>query len=49
MVDIKRPYHDKEAWLFEPENKEVLAKIKRGLKQKGTIRRGSFVQKNKIN
>lgn len=29
-------------WLFEPENKEQLERVKEGLKQKGTIRRGSF-------
>ena len=31
-----------EAWLFEPQNKEILASVKKGLKQKGTIERGSF-------
>jgi hypothetical protein len=31
-----------EAWLFEPENKKILAEIKKGLNQKGTINRGSF-------
>ena len=33
-----------EAWLFEPQNKEILAKIKEGLQQKGTISRGSFAK-----
>ncbi len=33
-----------EAWLFEPQNKEILKQIKEGLKQKGTIRRGSFAE-----
>lgn len=31
-----------EAWLFEPQNKEILKSVKEGLKQKGTIDRGSF-------
>jgi hypothetical protein len=31
-----------EAWLFEPQNKEILASIKEGLQQKGTIKRSSF-------
>jgi len=31
-----------EAWLFAPENKKILERVKRGLKQKGTIDRGSF-------
>lgn len=29
-------------WLFRPENKEALEKVKEGLQQKGTINRGSF-------
>lgn len=33
-----------EAWLFEPENKEILNAIKEGLKQKGNIKRGSFAK-----
>lgn len=33
-----------EAWLFEPENKHLLEHLKEGLKQKGTIRRGSFAK-----
>jgi hypothetical protein len=33
----------REAWLFKPENKEILEKIKRGLKQKTPgVSRGSF-------
>jgi len=32
-----------EAWLFKPENKKILEKIKQGLKQKTTgVSRGSF-------
>ncbi len=31
-----------EAWLFKPENKEILDAIKEGLEQEGTINRGSF-------
>jgi hypothetical protein len=31
-----------EAWIFKPENKEILKAIKEGLDQKGTIKRGSF-------
>lgn len=35
----------REAWLFKPENKDILDKIKRGLKQKTTgVSRGSFAQ-----
>jgi hypothetical protein len=33
-----------EAWLFAPENKEILKRVKEGLKQKGTISRGSFAK-----
>ena len=36
-----------EAWLFEPQNKDILAKIKNGLKQDGTISRGSFAKYTK--
>jgi hypothetical protein len=31
-----------EAWLFEPKNKDILARIKKSLKQTDTIDRGSF-------
>ena len=31
-----------EAWLFDPENKELLDSLKRGLKQKATKKKGSF-------
>ena len=31
-----------EAWLFASENKDLLARIKRGLKEGGTIDLGSF-------
>ena len=31
-----------EAWLFAPENKDLLACIKRGLKEGGTVDLGSF-------
>lgn len=38
---VEIPAH--EAWLFKPENKELLEKLKRGLKQKTTgVSRGSF-------
>lgn len=33
-----------EAWLFKPENKHLLEELKKGLKQKGTISRGSFAK-----
>jgi hypothetical protein len=33
-----------EAWLFAPENKEILASVKEGLRQKATIKRGSFAK-----
>lgn len=36
-----------EAWLFELENKEILEQIREGLKQKGTIKRGSFSKYSK--
>lgn len=31
-----------EAWLFKPENKHLLDRLKKGLKQGGTIDLGSF-------
>ncbi len=33
-----------EAWLFEPQNKEILMSIKEGLQQKGTIKKSSFAK-----
>lgn len=42
---ILEPYTEipaDEAWLFAPENKQILEQVKEGLKQKGTIKRGSF-------
>ena len=33
-----------EAWLFEPQNKEILKMIKEGLKQEGTINYRSLVK-----
>ncbi len=36
-----------EAWLFKPENKEILEAIKEGLKDKGRISRGSFAKYTK--
>lgn len=33
---------EKEAWLFLPENKEILADLKKSLKEKATINLGSF-------
>lgn len=33
-----------EAWLFRPENKEILKAIKEGLQKKGRISRGSFAK-----
>jgi hypothetical protein len=41
MVEIPA----REVWLFE--NKPALEKVKRGLLQKGTIKRGSFVKYTK--
>jgi len=32
----------KEAWIFKPENRKILEEVKKGLSQKGTIKRGSF-------
>ena len=37
---------DNEKWLFLPENKEILEKIKKALKQKANISLGSFSQYN---
>jgi hypothetical protein len=34
-----------EAWLFLPENKEILEKVKRGLKQKATTKWSSIKKK----
>ena len=31
-----------EAWLFQPENRKILEEVKKGLAQKGKIKRGSF-------
>lgn len=31
-----------EQWLFSPENKDILKKVKEGLKQKGSVYLGSF-------
>ncbi len=31
-----------EAWLFKPENRKILDEVKKGLHQKGTIKRDSF-------
>ena len=33
-----------EAWLFLPENAEILKSVKRGLEQKATVTRGSFAK-----
>lgn len=33
---------NKEDWLFKTENKQALESLQKGLKQKGTIKRGSF-------
>ncbi len=32
----------REAWLFQPENREILEEVKKGLREKGTIKLGSF-------
>ncbi len=42
VLDPIREIPKNEQWLFRPENKEILEKVKEGLKQKGTIDRGSF-------
>jgi hypothetical protein len=36
---------EKEAWLFLPENKEILARIKKSLKQEATIKWSSIKKK----
>jgi len=33
-----------EAWIFEPKNRAILEEVKEGLKQKGTVKRGSFAK-----
>ncbi len=35
---------EEEKWLFDPKNKEILAELKAGLKQKGTVKKGSFAK-----
>lgn len=43
---VEIPAH--EAWLFKPENKKILEKVKRGLKQKTPgVSRGSFAHHTK--
>lgn len=42
ILEPVREIPENERWLFEPENKEILDQIKEGLKQEGTIDRGSF-------
>jgi hypothetical protein len=37
-----------EAWLYEPENKQILGQLKKALKQKGTITFDEFVKKHEI-
>ncbi|OGB83916.1 hypothetical protein A3F66_02435 [candidate division TM6 bacterium RIFCSPHIGHO2_12_FULL_32_22] len=42
---ILEPMHQipkEEMWLFDPKNKEIVDKLKKALKQKATISRGSF-------
>lgn len=41
-VLLEHGQSDDQNWLFKPENKEALEKVKEGLKQKGTINHGSF-------
>lgn len=33
-----------ETWIFKPENREILKAVKEGLKQKGTVKWGSFAK-----
>lgn len=35
---------EEEAWLFKPENKDLLESLQEGLRQKATIDRGSFLK-----
>jgi len=35
---------DPQDWLFKPKNKAILKDVKKALKQKGTVRRGSFAK-----
>ncbi len=44
VLDPIREIPKNEQWLFKPENKEILQKVKEGLKQKGTIEKGSFLE-----
>jgi len=32
----------REAWLFRPENRAILGEVKKGLKEKGTVKLGTF-------
>lgn len=38
---------EREAWLFKPENKHILDRVKKGLKEGGTIDLGSFKKYSK--
>jgi hypothetical protein len=42
ILEPVREIPAEEAWLFMPENKKILAELKKGLKQKATIDLGSF-------
>ena len=33
-----------EAWLYEPENRKILEAIKKGIKQGGSVYKGSFAK-----
>ena len=36
--------HEREKWLFDPKNKEIVAQLKEALRQKATIDLGDFTQ-----
>lgn len=42
ILEPIREIPEKEAWLFAPENRAILESVKRGIKQRSTIKRGSF-------
>ncbi|MBM17912.1 MAG: hypothetical protein CL947_02495 [Epsilonproteobacteria bacterium] len=44
ILEPIREIPESEKWLFEPENKHILKEIKKSLKQKATINRGSFAK-----
>ena len=44
LEPLKEEINEDNAWIFKPENKAILKELKKALKQKGTIDRGSFIK-----